>query len=253
MLIYNMSAEAVTTYPLKNKMMIDLLRWIEENAICPDTLCIKNHTSLIENIIESIQTEFEKYIYIYDVQTHIKYRILEKIQKYKYERKDWEGAAIFGDLESMYKVGINYENSGNIEKAYHWFEKGHTKNHFGCSVKFANYCHNGTGCEADQQKAGEIYKKISKKMMEDQEGYLKDSVSEACYNYGMMLMKGEQSEIDRSKGLKYIEYAEKKGWGKATTKLLSFDNLMREWEKNEEENEEGDEEDASDKEENADY
>ena len=183
-----------------------------------------NHTLkiTIERLIETIQTEFEKYLDNYKVQEHPQYYTIKLLQDYKKEKKEWKDAAIFGDEESMekrmnilnkdgpnqdkqkalkwaeklaqhynnkegkfrvalaysngecdyeqdkgkalklyeelaesgdivsmYNAGINYETGGNNldinqEKAYQWFEKGHTKNHFGCSVTFANYCHDGT-------------------------------------------------------------------------------------------------------------
>jgi TPR repeat protein len=178
----------------------------------------------------------------------------------------------------MYNAGFNYENGGNNlrnkEKAYQWFEKGHTKNHFGCSVKFANYCHDGTECEVDKQKAEGIYNNISNKMIQNQQRYLKKPVREACYNYGMILfMKG-----DIINGLRYIDCAQKNGCEKSKKKLERMLRAGREGEEendegseeeneevdeegDEEENEEGDEEeseevdeeDASEQEENDDY
>lgn len=300
-----------------------------------------NHTLkiTIERLIETIQTEFEKYLDNYKAQQHPQYYTIKLLQDYNKEKIDWEGAAIFGDEESMekmmkelyfnegmnqnkqkalkwaeklvkhynnkngkfrvayaydtgecdyekdngkatklyeelaesgdtvsmYNAGIRYQSGGNNletnqKKAYHWFEKGHTKNHFGCSVKFANYCHDGTGCEVDKQKAGGIYKNISKKMMENREEHLKNSVSEACYNYGTIMF--DNDDID---GLLYIKCAQNNGCKKAKKKLERMLRAGREDEENEQESNEeneqendeeeevSDEEDASDQEENADY
>jgi hypothetical protein len=185
--------------------------------------------------------------------------------------KLYEELAESGDTQCMYNTGILYECGGNNldinqEKAYHWFEKGHTKNMFGCSVKFANYCHDGTECEVDKQKAGEIYKKISKQMIENQEDYINKPVSEACYNYGTIMF--DNDDID---GLPYIKCAQKNGCEKSKKKLERMLRAGREDEENEQESDEGseeesneeneqendeeeevsDEEDASDQEENA--
>ena len=266
----------------------------------------------IEHLIKTIQTEFEKYLDNYKTQNHPEYDTIKLLQHYKTEEKDWEGAAIFGDEESMeklmkelyfneskpkalkwaeklvkyynnkegkfylalaydtgecdygedkgkatklyeelaesgktkcmYKAGINYGIGGNNleinpEKAYHWFEKGHTENHFGCSVEFANYCHDGTGCEVDKQKAEGIYKNISKKMMENREEHLKNSVSEACYNYGTIMF--DNDDID---GLLYIKCAQKNGCEKAKKKMERMLRAGREDEENEQESDEGSEE-----------
>ena len=296
--------------------------------------------TILEGKIKKITEMLEEYVFDYDIRTLESYLeekyfdVISKIQTYKKEKADWEGAAIFGDEESMekrmeelyndgpnqdkqkalkwaeklvnhydnksgkfrvafaysngeceyekdkgkaiklyeelaesgdtvsmYNAGINYEFGGNNleinhEKAYHWFEKGHTKNNFDCSVKFANCCHGGTGCEVDKQKAGEIYKNISNKMMENQQDHLKNSVSEACYNYGTIMF--DNNDID---GLLYIKCAQKNGCENAKKKLERMLRAGREDEEieqesdqgSEEENEEGDEEDASDQEENADY
>lgn len=298
--------------------------------------------TILQGKIKKITEMLEEYVFDYDIRTLESYLeekyfdVISNIQTYKKEKKEWEGAAIFGDEESMekmmkesyykdlpnqdkqkalkwaeklvkhhnnkegkfrvayaydtgecdyekdkgkatklyeelaesgntqcmYNAGIIYEYGGNNldrnhEKAYHWFEKGHTKNMFGCSVKFANYCHDGTECEVDKQKAEGIYKNISKKMMKNQKGYLKVPVREACYNYGMILfMKG-----DIINGLRYIDCAQKNGCENAKKKMEHMLRAGREGEENEEEseegdeeeNEEGDEEDASDQEENADY
>ena len=253
----------------------------------------QNLQNMIERLIETIQTEFEKYLDNYKIQNHPDYDTIKLLQDYKKKEEDWEGAAIFGDeysmvkwmnilnndgpnqdkekalkwaeklvkhynnkdgkfcvayaydtgechydkdegkatkmyeelaesgdTQCMYNAGFNYEKGGNNlnrnkEKAYQWFEKGHTKNHFGCSVKFANYCHDGTECEVDKQKAEGIYKNISNKMIQNQQRYLKKPVREACYNYGMILfMKG-----DIITGLKYIDCAQKNGCEKAKKKL----------------------------------
>ena len=273
-----------------------------------------NHTLkiTIERLIETIQTEFEKYLDNYKVQEHPQYYTIKLLQDYKKEKKEWKDAAIFGDEESMekmmkelyfneskpkalkwaeklvnhydnksgkfrvavahhtgecdyeqdkgkavklyeelaesgdtasmYNAGINYEFGGNNleinhEKAYQWFEKGHTKNNFDCSVKFANYCHDGTGCEVDKQKAGGIYKNISKKMMENREEHIKNSVSEACYNYGTIMF--DNDDID---GILYIKCAQKNGCEKSKKKLERMLRAGREDEENEQESDEGDEE-----------
>ncbi len=308
--------------------------------------------TILEGKIKKITEMLEEYVFDYDIRTLESYLeekyfdVISKIQTYKKEKADWEGAAIFGDEESMEKMmkelyfneGMNqdkqkalkwaeklvnhYDNKSgkfrvayahhigeydyekdngkaiklyeelaesgetasmynagiifggnnlerNQKKAYQWFEKGHTKNHFGCSVNFANYCHDGTGCEVNKQKAGEIYKNISNKMIENREEPLKQSVREACYNYGMILfMKG-----DIINGLQYIKCAQKNGCEKSKKKLERMLRAGREDEENEQESDEGseeesneeseqenddeeeasDEEDASDQEENADY
>ena len=306
-----------------------------------------NHTLkiTIERLIETIQTEFEKYLDNYKVQEHPKYDTIKLLQTYKIGKKEWEGAAIFGHESSMIKymrilhedilnehrpkamkwaeklvkhynnrhgkfrlaqaydipdydeyevdkgkanklyeelaeigdtrgifnAGINYENGGNnleknIEKAHHCFEKGYNNDSFDCSVKFANYCHDGTGCEVDKKKARKIYKKISKDMMAiaSLPGYchgvhrMNQTIGEACYNYGMILfMKG-----DIINGLRYIDCAQKNGCENAKKKMEDICRAGREDEEesneeneqeNDEEEEASDEEDASDQEENADY
>ena len=288
--------------------------------------------TILQGKIKKITEMLEEYVFDYDIRTLESYLeekyfdVISNIQTYKKEKKEWKGAAIFGDEESMekrmeelyndgpnqdkqkalkwaeklakhynnkegkfrvafaysqgecdygqdkgkaiklyeelaesgntscmYIAGINYETGGNNldinqEKAYHWFEKGHTKNHFNCSVQFANYCHDGTGCEVDKQKAEGIYKNISKKMMKNREESFKGPVSKACYNYGTIMF--DNDDID---GLRYIKCAEKNGYEKAKKKLERMLRAGREDEENEEESEEGDEENASDQEENADY
>jgi TPR repeat protein len=264
----------------------------------------------IERLIETIQTEFEKYLDNYKAQEHPEYNAIKLLQDYKKEKEKCEGAAIFGDEKSMekmmkesyfneakpkafkwaeklvkyynnkegkfylalaydtgecdygedkgkatklyeelaesgktkcmYKAGINYETGGNNldinqEKAYQWFEKGHTKNHFDCSVKFANYCHDGTECEADKQKAGEIYENISNKMIENQNEHFKDHVRDACYNYGMILFM----KRDIINGLRYIDCAQKNGCENAKKKMEDICRAGREGEEeNEQENDE---------------
>mgnify|MGYP001488856631 CR=1 FL=1 len=182
----------------------------------------------------------------------------------------YEDLAQDGEKACMYKAGINYEEGGanlqiDHEKAHDWFKTGYCSGHFGCSVKFANCCHNGIGCGVDKQTAGGIYTAFSNMMMEKMENRterLKKPVREACYNYGMMLVNGDQVEQDWENGMKYIKYAEKNGCEKAKKKL---ERMLRAWREDEEESNGGseqenddeeeasDEEDASDQEENADY
>tara|TARA_B100001093_G_scaffold90999_1_gene83163 strand:+ start:1001 stop:2194 length:1194 start_codon:yes stop_codon:yes gene_type:complete len=298
--------------------------------------------TILQEKIKKITEILEEYVFDYDIRTLESYLeekyfdVISKIQTYKKEKADWEGAAIFGDEKSMenrmnvlykdgpnqdkqkalkwaeklvnhydnengkirlahaydigeceyeidkrkatdlyeqvvengidiylnYYIGDNYESGGNNlekneKKACDWFGKGHIEGYFMCSVRFANCCHDGTGCKVDKQKAGEIYKKISKKMMEPHKEKFKKSLREACYNYGTILF-----ENDDIGGLPYIECAQKNGCEKAKKKL---ERMLRAWredeeesngeseQENDEEEEASDEEDASDQEENADY
>ena len=80
----------------------------------------------IERLIETIQTEFEKYLDNYKVQEHPQYYTIKLLQDYKKEEEDWEGAAIFGDEESMEKRMEELYNDGpnqDKQKALKWAEK----------------------------------------------------------------------------------------------------------------------------------
>ena len=124
----------------------------------------------------------------------------------------YENLAQNGNKVCMYNAGNLYNTGGNnieknVQKAFEWFEKGYNRNHFGCSVRYANFCYDGIGCEVNKKKAWEIYQSISKKMMGNTETYINTVVNIACYNYGIMLMK----ERDGRNGIKYIDCAANNG------------------------------------------
>ena len=77
----------------------------------------------IERLIETIQTEFEKYLDNYKAQEHPEYNAIKLLQDYKKEKEKCEGAAIFGDEKSMEKMmKESYFNEAK-PKAFKWAEK----------------------------------------------------------------------------------------------------------------------------------
>ena len=149
------------------------------------------------------------------------------------------------DTICMFNAGLNYEYGGNnmeknIQKAFEWFEKGYDKSSFECSVMYAKYCYHGIGCKVNKKKAWEIYQSISKTLMKTPESHIEDEVSQACYNYGIMLMK----ERDCRNGIKYIDYSANNGNSDAQNTLNTIYNIeefkQEETEEEEEEEEETD-------------
>lgn len=112
-----------------------------------------------------------------------------------------------GDCESQYDLAFHYENAGDYEKAFYWFNKCADKGFVPGINAIAIYYNKGLFVQQDYQKAFNLFSSIM------------NELPPAKYNVGTMYLDGDGCAMDAKKGLQLYEEAANEGYGFAALML----------------------------------
>ena len=122
-------------------------------------------------------------------------------------KKELLNLANAGDCESQYDLAFHYENAGDYEKAFYWFNKCADKGFVPGINAIAMYYKEGLFVQQDYKKAFNLFSSIM------------NELPPAKCTVGTMYLEGDGCAMDAKKGLQLYEEAANEGCGLAALML----------------------------------
>ena len=106
-----------------------------------------------------------------------------------------------GNAESQYLIGLHYENEGNINEAFLWYERAATQGYVYGINAVAMYHLKGMAVEPDVYKAIALWENIA------------EELPTAKVNLGQIYLEGQGCSQDIRKGIELLRQAADSGEG----------------------------------------